>query len=47
MQPPKMSTQFCPNAMLKSFYNEVKVLQTKLHNLQSYVKPMCGCTDSH
>jgi hypothetical protein len=25
--PPKMSVQFCPNAMLKSIYNKVQVLQ--------------------
>jgi hypothetical protein len=46
MPPPKMSVQFCPNATLKSIENEVKVLQTNLYNLQSYLNPLCICINS-
>jgi hypothetical protein len=45
--PPKMSLQVCPDATLKSIYNEVKVLQTKLHSLRSHFNPMCTCINSH
>jgi hypothetical protein len=47
MPRPKMSIQFSPNATLKSIYKEVKVLQTKLHNLQSYLNAVCTCINSH